>query len=138
MGKGKIDEALKILHAIAKSNGKHLPENVTLALDKETNDVSIDTENNYKEEVVPTKEGIAGSLIDVIKSPVTRIQLFLAVAINFLCSVVYYGLGLNVVNLETNLYLNVLLNAVVEMLAYTLTAVLLDRFRRKPLAIGML
>ncbi|KAK9268882.1 hypothetical protein L1049_000647 [Liquidambar formosana] len=136
--RGKIDEALKIMRAIAKSNGNHLPENVTLALDEETNDVSIDTENNDKEEVVATKEAITGSLVDVIKSPVTRIRLFLAVAINFLCSVVYYGLSLNVVNLETNLYLNVLLNAVAEMPAYTLTAVLLDRFGRKPLAIGTL
>ncbi|KAK9265978.1 hypothetical protein L1049_012551 [Liquidambar formosana] len=136
--RGKIDEALKIMRAIAKSNGNHLPENVTLALDEETNDVSIDTENNDKEEVVAPKEAITGSLVDVIKSPVTRIRLFLAVAINFLCSVVYYGLSLNVVNLETNLYLNVLLNAVAEMPAYTLTAVLLDRFGRKPLAIGTL
>ncbi|KAK3411315.1 hypothetical protein EUGRSUZ_I00079 [Eucalyptus grandis] len=83
-----------------------------------------------------TKDVITGSLIDVVKSPVTRICLFLAVAINFLCSVVYYGISLNVVNLQTNLYLSVFLNGVAEMPAFTITAVLLDKFGRKPLAIG--
>ncbi|KAE8704053.1 Organic cation/carnitine transporter 4 [Hibiscus syriacus] len=82
------------------------------------------------------KEAISGSVIDVIRSPVTRIRLFLAVGINFTCSVVYYGLSLNVVNLGTNLYLTVLVNAVAEMPAFAITAVLLDRFGRKPLAIG--
>lgn len=42
------------------------------------------------------------------------------------------------VNLETNLYMNVLLNAVAEMPAFTITAVLLDRLGRKPLTIGTL
>lgn len=50
----------------------------------------------------------------------------------------YYGLSLNVVNLDTNLYLSVLLNAVAEMPAFTITAILLDRLGRKPLTIGTL
>ncbi|KAI9185122.1 hypothetical protein LWI28_004377 [Acer negundo] len=90
---------------------------------------------DYKEEL-ELKEAITGSIVDVIKSPVTRIRLFLAVTINFLCSVVYYGLSLNVVNLDTNIYFNVALNAVAEMPAFLITALLLDRFGRKPLAIG--
>ncbi|WKA12335.1 hypothetical protein VitviT2T_029730 [Vitis vinifera] len=134
--RGKINEAMEVMRVIAKSNGKHLPDGVVLGLDEETNENSTDTES-YKEEL-STKQAISGSLIDVIRSPITRFRLFLAVVINFLCSVVYYGLSLNVVNLETNLYLSVLLNAVAEMPAYTLTAVLLDRFGRKPLAIGTL
>ncbi|RVW37265.1 Organic cation/carnitine transporter 4 [Vitis vinifera] len=122
--RGKINEAMEVMRVIAKSNGKHLPDGVVLGLDEETNENSTDTES-YKEEL-STKQAISGSLIDVIRSPITRFRLFLAVVINFLCSVVYYGLSLNVVNLETNLYLSVLLNAVAEMPAYTLTAVLLD------------
>ena len=134
--RGKIDEAMKVMRAIANSNGNHLPEGVFLGLDEQTNDNSADIEI-YKAEL-SSKQAISGSLIDVIRSPITRFRLFLAVAINFLCSVVYYGLSLNVVNLQTNLYLSVLLNAVAEMPAYTLTAILLDRFGRKPLAIGTL
>ncbi|CAI9088635.1 OLC1v1023023C1 [Oldenlandia corymbosa var. corymbosa] len=136
--RGQLNRAMKIMRDIAKLNGKFLPENAILALDEdienhnhpskiETSDSKIDTESN---------EEIKGSLIDVLKSPVTRTRLFLAVVINFLCSIVYYGLSLNVVNLGTNLYLNVLLNSVAELPAYFLTAVLLDKFGRKPLAIG--
>lgn len=134
--RGKVKEAMTLMHNIAKTNGKHLPDGVVLALDEETN-----KDSNYEQpckEQLEIKEAISGSLIDVVRSPITRTRLVLAVAINFLCSVVYYGLSLNVVNLETNLYLNVLLNAVAEMPAFTITAVLLDKFGRKPLAIGTL
>ncbi|KAK6946826.1 Major facilitator, sugar transporter-like [Dillenia turbinata] len=131
--RGKVNEAMEIMHSIAKSNGKHLPEGVILGLDEETK------ENSEAKQEKGTKEvAVSGSLIDVIRSPITRIRLILAVAINFLTSVVYYGLTLNVVNLETNIYVSVVLNAVAEMPAYTITAILLDKFGRKPLAIGTL
>lgn len=52
-----------------------------------------------------------------------RLRLFRTVSINFMCSAVYYGLTLNVANLETNLYINVLINAVAEMPAFILMAV---------------
>ncbi|PSR96315.1 Organic cation/carnitine transporter like [Actinidia chinensis var. chinensis] len=133
--RGKADKALKIMKNIAKTNGKHLPDGVSIALDE-------DTRENQNKELAEGQgkevEAISGSLIDVIRSRLTRVRLFLSVAINFLCSVVYYGLTLNAVNLGTNLYLNVFLNAVAEMPAFLLTAVLLDRFGRKPLAIGTL
>ncbi|PRQ50361.1 putative major facilitator, sugar transporter, major facilitator superfamily [Rosa chinensis] len=133
--RGKVNEATKLMRAIAKSNGNHLPSGVILTLDEDTNDTDHHHETCFSSN---DKEAMSGSLIDVIKSPMTRIRLFLAVAINFLCSVVYYGLSLNVVNLGTNLYLNVLLNAVAEMPAFTITAILLDKYGRKPLAIGTL
>ncbi|XP_039171037.1 organic cation/carnitine transporter 4 [Eucalyptus grandis] len=132
--RGKIDEAMKLMRAIAKANKKHLPDGVILALDEEVNENSNDGPSCKDQ--MDTKDAITGSLIDVVKSPVTRIRLFLAVAINFLCSVVYYGISLNVVNLQTNLYLSVFLNGVAEMPAFTITALLLDKFGRKPLAIG--
>ncbi|XP_010267833.1 PREDICTED: organic cation/carnitine transporter 4 [Nelumbo nucifera] len=138
--RGKVDHAMKIMSSIAESNGKQLPDGVRLALDDELMNaganVSNDTQKNCKQ-AVTVKEAVAtGSLLDVIRSPLTRVRLFLTIAINFVCSVVYYGLSLNVVNLKTNLYLSVLLNAVAEMPAFLITAILLDRFGRKPLAIG--
>ena len=132
--RGKMNEAMKIMRTIAKSNGNHLPDGVILALDDEANDAS--NVNQSCKEATVEKEAITGSLIDVVQSPITRIRLFLAIGISFTSSVVYYGLSLNVVNLDTNLYLNVLLNAVAEMPAFTITALLLDKFGRKPLAIG--
>ncbi|EEF31467.1 organic cation/carnitine transporter 4 [Ricinus communis] len=132
--RGRINEAMKLMSTIAKSNGNHLPDGVILALDEEVNNGTRDGQSC--KEKIAKKEAIAGSLIDVIQSPVTRVRLFLTVAISFLCSVVYYGLSLNVVNLDTNLYLTVLLNAVAEMPAFTITAILLNKFGRKPLAVG--
>ncbi|KAF7822829.1 organic cation/carnitine transporter 4 [Senna tora] len=124
--RGRIKDAMHLMSTIAASNGNRLPPHVMLALDDET-------ANNDNNEVV-----ITGSLIDAIKSPLTRTHLFLAVAINFSCAVVYYGLSLNVVNLGTNLLANVALNAVAEMPAFTITAVLLNRVGRRWLTIGTL
>ncbi|PHU23570.1 Organic cation/carnitine transporter 4 [Capsicum chinense] len=61
-----------------------------------------------------------------------------AVAVSFFSSTVYYGLSLNVVNLKNILYLNVALNAVDEMPANLLSALVLDRLGRKPVVIGTL
>ncbi|KAK9689055.1 hypothetical protein RND81_09G032000 [Saponaria officinalis] len=122
--KGKTKEAMTVMHSMAQCNGRTVPQRVELALDDDSNN---DRDGEIK-----------GNLIDVLKSPVTRLRLFLSVAINFCCATVYYGLSLNVVNLDTNLYLNVFLNAVAEMPAFTLTAIMLDRLGRKPLTIGTL
>ncbi|GAB4849574.1 Organic cation/carnitine transporter 4 [Ancistrocladus abbreviatus] len=125
--RGMPSHAMHVLSSIAKTNHRHIREGIQLILDDDTNTTNAKSNN---------AQAIQGSLIDVLKSPITRIRLFLAVAINFLCSVVYYGLSLNVVNLQTNLYLNVLLNAIAEMPAFTITAILLGKFGRKPLTIG--
>lgn len=135
--RGKTNCAMKIIRQIAKSNGNNIPDGVTLALDEEASETPDKFKDSAADKAeLESKEAVTGSLVDVLRSPLTRIRLFLAVGINFLCSIVYYGLSLNAVNLGTNLYLNVLLNAVAEMPAYLLTAVLLDKYGRKPLAIG--
>ncbi|XP_071725841.1 organic cation/carnitine transporter 4-like [Rutidosis leptorrhynchoides] len=123
--RGKTDQAMKIMHNIAKSNGKHLPKNVYIVLDEEPIETKIES-----------KETTTGSVIDVIKSPIMRTRLLLLMATNFTCTVVYFGLNLNVTNLKTNINLNVLLNSAAEMPAYFLTAILIDRFGRKPLGVG--
>ncbi|XP_061348797.1 organic cation/carnitine transporter 4-like [Gastrolobium bilobum] len=129
--RGKIREATKLMSTIASSNGKQLPDGVLLALDEEAS-ASANDNNEHLE----NKDAVVGSILDVVRTPITRVRLLLAVALNFLGSLVYYGLSLNVVNLKINLYLNVLLNSVGEMPAFIITAVLLDRFGRKPLTVG--
>ncbi|KAI3928264.1 hypothetical protein MKW98_023865 [Papaver atlanticum] len=131
--RGKIDSSMNIMRDIAKGNGKHLPDDVSLQLDDDNSENSSSSE---AESCNGESNAVSGSLVDVVKLPITRVRLILTVAINFMCSVVYYGLSLNVVNLDTNLYVNVLLNAVAEMPAFTLTAILLDKYGRKPLAMG--
>lgn len=146
--RGKTGHAMNTMRRIAKYNGRgEIPDGVFLAIDEEANDsvssekqslqgCDIKTSISGHNDPDPEAEAVTGSLVDVLRSPVTRIRLFLAVSINFFCSIVYYGLSLNVVNLGTNLYLNVFLNAVAEMPAFLLTAVLLDKYGRKPLSIG--
>ncbi|XP_057528400.1 organic cation/carnitine transporter 4-like [Amaranthus tricolor] len=128
--RGKTKEATQIVHVIAQSNGHTIPKSVELILDDDIN------KNNNIETQKKTEMGITGSLLDVAKSPIIRLRLFLVVIISFFVAIVYYGLSLNVVNLETNLYLNVFLNAIVEMPAYTLNSAWSDKFGRKPLTVG--
>ncbi|KAL5972849.1 Organic cation/carnitine transporter 4 [Asimina triloba] len=127
--RGDVAKAMKIMRAIAERNGMHLPSGASLALDH-------DAAAPLSADVKTITAAAGGTLIDVVKSPLTRLRLVLIVAVNFLTSVVYYGLSLNVVNLGTNLYVNVALNALAEMPAFALTAWLLDVFGRKPLTIG--
>ncbi|MQM16594.1 hypothetical protein Taro_049555 [Colocasia esculenta] len=124
----KVTEAMDIMREIARSNRRSVPDGVSLALD--------DDNGGTGEETTDVEAAPSGTLVDVVRSPVTRLRLVLTVLINFLCSVVYYGLSLNVVNLRTNLYVSVLLNAVAEMPAFMLTAVLLDRLGRRPLGVS--
>ena len=121
----RVGDAMRVLRDIAATNGRSIPDDVTLKLDDEGDDVK-EVEDSAS----------SGSILDVFRSRTTRVRLVLSVLINLLCSVVYYGLSLNVVNLKTNLYVSVVVNSLAEMPAYLLTALLLDHFGRKPLAIG--
>lgn len=122
----RVDDAMRVVRAIASTNGRHVPDDVSLKLDDEG-----DEGRNVDE-----SSSSSGSIVDVFRSRTTRVRLVLSVFINLLTSVVYYGLSLNVVNLKTNLYVSVVVNSLAEMPAYLLTALLLDHFGRKRLAIG--
>ncbi|KAJ0984450.1 hypothetical protein J5N97_002806 [Dioscorea zingiberensis] len=113
----KTSNAMKVMQKIAKSNGKHIPDGVSLTLDGD----------------ISTK---SSSILDVLRNPVTRARLLLLITINLLNSIAYYGLILNVMNVKTNIYLNVMLNGVAEMPAYVLTAAALKWYGRKPLTVG--
>ncbi|RRT70459.1 hypothetical protein B296_00029258, partial [Ensete ventricosum] len=130
----RIADAMAVMQTIAEKNGKTIPPGVVLKLDDE--DEGDDGREEKEAAAAVEKAVVSGSIVDVLRSPTTRVRLFLTVMINFLCSVVYYGLSLNVVNLDTNIYLSVLLNSVAEMPAYILTALLLDLFGRKPMAVS--
>jgi OCT family organic cation transporter-like MFS transporter 4/5 len=158
---GRVQEAMKVLRAFAKRNGKHVPVGVRLIVEEDDDDATedlnplhvttcdesaedtqkakCDDDSNANKKIIDaTKEkGISdtvkasGTLLDVFRNPATRSRMLIMVVIWFLCAVVYYGITLNVVNLGTNLYVSVFLNALVEMPAFTITALLLDRFGRR-------
>lgn len=120
---GDVTAAMATMRSIAKTNGKDLPDNILLTLD----DCKVQ-EN---------KKGIARStIIDVIRSPVTAPRLAFSVIINFVISIVYYGLTLNVKNLGTDLHISVMLNAAAEMPAYALTALLVKRCGRRKMMVS--
>ncbi|KAF7003936.1 hypothetical protein CFC21_019207 [Triticum aestivum] len=118
----RTDDAMRVLREIASTNGKSIPDCMGLRLDDE---------DDITKKVVETS-----SVLDVFRSQTMRARLMLLVIITFLCSVVYFGLTLNVVNLKINLYISVVVNSLAEMPAYLVTAVLLQHFGRKPLTIG--
>lgn len=113
--------AMDIMQSIARTNNKHVPDNVFLALDCTAQD---------------QKKKSTTSIVDAVRSPVTRTRLGLSVTINFLLSIAYYGLSLNVKNLSTNLYISVILNAAAEIPAYALTALFVKQCGRRPLIIS--
>uniref|UniRef100_A0A453D2Z8 H(+)/Pi cotransporter n=2 Tax=Aegilops tauschii TaxID=37682 RepID=A0A453D2Z8_AEGTS len=132
--RGRANDAMRVLGDIASANGRCIPDNVVLKLDDEGDDVNgAEVGAGKKAEELSS----SGTIIDAFRSPATRIRLVLSVIIHFLCAVVYFGLSLNVVNLKTNLYVSVVLNSLAEMPSYLLTALLLQHFGRKPVAIGM-
>ncbi|WVZ87283.1 hypothetical protein U9M48_033944 [Paspalum notatum var. saurae] len=131
------DDALRVIRAIAAANGRTVPDDLKLKLDDEDEDDEEEDKQAAAAAVqARSSSSSGGSIVDVFRSRTMRVRLVLSVLINLLAAVVYYGLSLNVVNLKTNLYVSVVVNSLAEMPAYLLTALLLDRFGRKPLAIG--
>ncbi|CAD6259472.1 unnamed protein product [Miscanthus lutarioriparius] len=111
------DDTLRVIRDIAATNGRAVPEDLTLRLDEEDED----DEEEQGRTVVGARPRRRGrprprNPSSTCSGPGPR--------------------GLNVVNLKTNLYVTVVVNSLAEMPAYLLTALLLDHFGRKPLAIG--
>ena len=109
---------MQVMKEIARANGRDLPNEVSLTLDGK----GLDSES--------------GTLIDVVRSRLTRLRFLLSVLMAFSCAIIYYGLTLNVVNLKISIYASVFLNAVAEMPALLLSAMLLGRVGRRPLGVG--
>ncbi|KAH0460366.1 hypothetical protein IEQ34_011029 [Dendrobium chrysotoxum] len=113
-----LPAAMQIIRAVAKTNGYSIPDRAILVHDAD-----------------PTRPVRTASIVDVMRSHVTRPRLILGFLINFLISVSYYGLTLNVANLGPEIHASAILNAVAEMPAYALTAVALRWHGRRPMAV---
>ncbi|KAG0565376.1 hypothetical protein KC19_8G185300 [Ceratodon purpureus] len=126
---GRLKEAMDVLRAFAKRNGTLIPEGVTLEVENEEDETVVSDLESREES--RTVKAASGSLLMVLKNPATRSRLLIMWVIWFLTAIVYYGINLNVVNLGTNLYVGVFLNAMIEWPAFAITAVLLDRVGRR-------
>lgn len=132
---GRIKDAMEVLGAFAKRNGRNpIPEGAVLEIENEEASKSVALESiDVSEDYSPKA---SGTLLMVLRNPATRSRMLIMVVIWFLTAVVYYGITLNVVNLGTNLYIGVFLNAIIEWPAFVITAAVLDRFGRRSMLVS--
>lgn len=117
LSKNRQDEALQILEGVAKTN--------KTTLNKETWNSLIQTSSS------DDKNKKCENIIDLIKSfhlGIMCVILFLQWIIN---NFIFYGVGLKSNDLGVNPYLSFLISAAVEMLAYAVAHVVLDKLGRK-------
>ncbi|CAK9214013.1 unnamed protein product [Sphagnum troendelagicum] len=130
---GRLEEAMAVMRNFATLNGKSLPTTTAL----------MSTAANLHQApgaaAAASATRFSGTLLDVMKCSGTRNRMLIMVVIWFNCAIVYYGINLNVVNIGFDLYLSVFTNGLVEIPAYAITALLLQRLgRRKLLVASML
>ncbi|GMH41115.1 hypothetical protein BSKO_09025 [Bryopsis sp. KO-2023] len=113
LSKGKKGDATSVLAAVASANKKKLPE-------------------------MPLREiaqlGNTDRLLwEVVKSRKLRRSLVIILAIWFSVCVIYYGVPLMLEQAPGSMHLNFMLAAIVELPAYILCILLVDRVGRKPI-----
>lgn len=83
--RGRIKEAMNVMKTIATSNGNHLPRRVLLTLDEQSSSsssLSLLSQSLSSYDNTEDKDALTSSLVDVIRSPVTRVRLILAISNN--------------------------------------------------------
>lgn len=111
--KGRYSEAEEILMRIAKKNNKTVAGKIELT--------SEDNEGHSQSQ----------SLVVFLRCP-PLLKRFAVVLLNwFICSLIYFGLSLNVGHLSGNIFLNFVLSGILELIGYSLVALLLSRVGRK-------
>ncbi|NXN95669.1 S22FL protein, partial [Rhinopomastus cyanomelas] len=107
---GKMAEAEDILQYIAHGNGK---ERLNIKLKPSVGALR--------------KDESASGILNLVKHPILRWQTIVLMYIWYVCSFVYYGLTLNAGELKGNLYLNVALSGLVEVPAFPLCMVFIEK-----------
>ncbi|XVF53741.1 hypothetical protein PTKIN_Ptkin05aG0123200 [Pterospermum kingtungense] len=113
--RGKYKEALDALHKFARLNGRKLPENVHL--------------------IIPSQEKTGNDEADKNQSLWTvgwaAKRMIMVMVAGFGVGFVYYGIQLNVENLNFDLYLTVIINALMEIPAVFIGSLLLSFTNRR-------
>lgn len=113
--KGRNREALDVLRRYARLNGKELPGNINL---------SEPSSGQTKVSLWSTKWAAA--------------RMILLMVAGFGVGCVYYGIQLNVENLNFNLYISVVFNAMMEIPAIVIGTILLSYTNRRHSFVGQL
>ncbi|XP_054707555.1 carcinine transporter-like [Uloborus diversus] len=117
---GRCEEAAALIEAIAETNGFKPPTELLQNLKKIS-------ENVKNEDVKATSE----SLFDLFKYPQLRKKLFIVTLNWSAIAVAYFGLTLNVTNLGKNDFLNFFLLCAVELPAFPLALVVMEKIGRR-------
>ncbi|KAJ0968979.1 hypothetical protein J5N97_021856 [Dioscorea zingiberensis] len=110
--KGRTDEAMKVLNKLAKLNGKKLPKNLTII-----NPINQTNSTNSTKKLWSVRWAAK--------------RMIALMAAGFGVGFVYYGVQLNVENLNFNLYFTVAANALMEIPAVFVGSVLLSLMDRR-------
>ncbi|XP_068910504.1 organic cation transporter protein-like [Tenebrio molitor] len=119
VSKNKFEEAWEVLNSTSKQNGVHLERTV---LD-ELSQLSKTRTQSKKENVVPFTK--------VLKSKKLLLRIILCSYTWICCNFTYYGLNIHSVALSDDIYINFILINLIEVPAYFLAQVTMDRFGRK-------
>ncbi|CAE5963518.1 unnamed protein product [Arabidopsis arenosa] len=111
--KGRNNEAITVLKKLARLNGKKLPADLKL--------------------IDPPKRVNQSSSEKLWKRKWAVKRVLMVMIAGFGTGFVYYGIQLNAENLKFNLYIAVLVNGVMEILAFFVGTVLLGIMNRRPL-----
>ncbi|KAF3858401.1 hypothetical protein F7725_011602 [Dissostichus mawsoni] len=119
--KGRVEEAELIIRAAAKRNQVQAPEVIFRA------DECLELMQNTGE------ERQTYTYLDLIRTPNMRNITILGVLIWTATSMVFYGLSLNTSNINGNVYLTCFVSAVIDIVVYVATWMLVNRVQRTTL-----
>ncbi|XP_060804425.1 organic cation transporter protein isoform X1 [Amyelois transitella] len=119
LSKGKKDEAVKVLKRAAKINRLDPRK---LELDSLANPL-LKPQNQTDDK--------KSQLSKAIRSVIIWKRLLICSFMWLTCSLVYYGLSINSVSLSSNRYLSFMLVVLVEIPAYVVVVIVLDKYGRK-------
>ncbi|KAM7361199.1 organic cation transporter protein-like [Cochliomyia hominivorax] len=133
LSKGRKDEAISVIEKAAKVNNVNIPPNVYESLIEEAA-----TKEKEEENVIKKANNRQPSVFDLMRYPNLRRKSLIVFFDWFVTSGVYYGLSWNTNNLGGNVYLNFLISGAVEVPAYTLLILTLNRWGRRSILCGSL
>ncbi|KAL7858532.1 hypothetical protein AOLI_G00186340 [Acnodon oligacanthus] len=122
LAKGRVQEAEDIIRAAARKNGITPPEVIF-----KDSDLLLSEKSESK------SSDVSYSYLDLIRTPKMRNITVLNSVVWLITTITYFGLSLSTPNMNGDPYLNCLLSALMEVVAYVLAWLLLKLLPRKAL-----